>query len=336
VYRKTLLLLLTISPLLFCAGASADDGWARRMFDSLEYDFGDLARGADAEHRFKISNIYQEDIRIASVRSSCGCTAPKLTEQLIKSGQSGELIVKFNTIAFKGAHSATITVTFEPPFDAEVRILVHGFVRSDVVFQPGRIEFGSVASTAGAEKVVRVSYAGRADWRITDVRSSNRDVEVNLTEEERKEGRVVYEMQFRLKQGAPPGYINDRLTIVTNDPDHRYIPLPIEGRVTDDSITVSPTELHLGKLQPGETVTKQLVVRGSAPFRIVDIGCASGSECFDFIVGDSPRKLHLIPVKFTAPAKPGPVSEEIKITGDETAVAIPTIVADAEIEASEE
>ena len=41
--------------------------WARKMFDKTTHDFGVVARGAKAEYRFVIENIYEEDAHIKSV-----------------------------------------------------------------------------------------------------------------------------------------------------------------------------------------------------------------------------------------------------------------------------
>ena len=63
---SALLLATMISPPL-CA-----QEWARKMFETTTHDFGSVARGAKAEYEFVLSNIYLEDVHIASVRSSCG------------------------------------------------------------------------------------------------------------------------------------------------------------------------------------------------------------------------------------------------------------------------
>ncbi|NIP87045.1 MAG: DUF1573 domain-containing protein [Planctomycetales bacterium] len=300
------------------------------MFDHLEYDFESLARGSKAEHRFRIKNIYRETIKIDSVRSSCGCTDPRVLKNVLASGEETELIAEFNTIAFDGSHQATITVLFAEPFAAEVRLKVRGYVRQDVVFTPGRIELGPVEADTGAVRSVKIAYAGRPDWEIVDVRSANRDFEVELTPLLRSDGRVEYEMLFRLKEGAPAGYVNDQVFLVTNDHTQQMIPLAVEGQVRS-GLTVSPASLHLGVLRPGQTVTKRLVVRGTTPFRIVQIACEDGTDCFKFDSSDTPRKVHLVPVTFTAPSRAGRIVEKIKIVTDGSAGRLPTVVAQAEI-----
>jgi len=48
------------------------------------------------------------------------------------------------------------------------------------------------------------------------------------------------------------------------------MPVLVEGRIVS-GITVSPASLFMGVLQPGEQVTKQLVIKGKKPFRILSI-----------------------------------------------------------------
>ena len=322
-------MILTAHALLVCPDATAQD-WAVKMFNKLEHDFGDVAKGAATEYRFQIKNIYLEDMQISSVHASCGCTTLSITQKLLKSGETTELVAKFNTDRFEGQHGATLTVRFAPPFPAEVRVNVKGYVRRDVVIHPGRIEFGSVDSAAGVEKRVQVYYAGRDSWQLTDVRSRNENFEVELIPKQRSGGRVNYELVFRLKKGAPAGYINDRLTLVTNDNNRKFIPLFVEGNVIA-ALTVSPVSLQMGVVQPGESVTKQIVVRGKDPFSISAVGCSSADECFSFQTNGESRTVHLIPVTFTANDKIGKFVERIHIVIDDGSRALPEVVAHVEV-----
>ncbi|NIP85478.1 MAG: DUF1573 domain-containing protein, partial [Planctomycetales bacterium] len=309
--------------------ATAQD-WAVKMFDKLEHDFGDVAKGAATEYRFQIKNLYLEDMQIRSVRASCGCTTPSITRKLLKSGETSELVAKFNTDRFEGQHGATLTVRFAPPFPAEVRLQVKGYVRRDVVIHPGRIEFGSVDAEENVEKRVHVYYAGRDSWELVDVRSRNEHFAVELIPQKRQAGRVNYELIFRLKPGAPPGYINDRLTLVTNDAQRQFIPLHVEGNVTAP-LTISPVSLQLGVVRPGESVTKQIVVRGKAPFAVTKIDCSADDECFRFQTDAEVRTVHLIPVTFTASDRMGKFVERIQIVIDDGSRALPEVVAHVEV-----
>lgn len=291
--------------------------WAQKMFRDTEHDFGSVARGSKAEFSFVLENKYEEDVHIASVQSSCGCTTPTITKQWLKTWEKSEIIAKYNTRSFIGQRAATLTVVIDRPYYAEVQLSVSGYIRSDVVFDPGEINFGDVDQFSGAEVEVNVNYAGRNNWRIVDVRSANEHFEVELTEQKRQENQVGYKMLVRLNEGAPTGYIEDQLTLVTDDTRLNTIPLAVHGRVLSP-LSVSPASLFLGVVEAGESVSKQLVVRGKKPFKVVDVKC--GDKCFSFKTSSDEKKLHFIPITFTAGEKAGKISEKIEIETDLGAV----------------
>ena len=89
-----------------------------------------------------------------------------------------------------------------------------------------------------------------------------------------------YDLKVHLDPKAPVGYINDYLMLVINDDRGTQIPVLVEGRV-DAGITVSPAALFMGVLQPGQKVTKQLIVKSKKPFKILAINCDEKSFEFD-------------------------------------------------------
>ncbi len=284
--------------------------WARKMFQVTSHDFGTVARGAKAEYVFEMQNIFEEDIHIASVRTSCTCTEPQILKDTLKTWEKGGILAKFRTRSFLGNRSATLTVTIDRPYFAEVQLSVRGYIRGDVVFNPGEVSFGEVAQGDAQEQMINVVYAGRSSWEIVDVRSANEHFEVELMDETRYAGQVTYKMLVRLLDTAPAGYIQDQLTIITNDSWNKSLDLPVNGRVTTP-LTVSPASLFMGVLEPGQSATKRLVVKGNKPFKVVKVNCPDG--CFEFEPSDQEKAIHLIPVKFTAGDSPGQVSETIEI-----------------------
>lgn len=303
--------------------------WANKMFTARSHEFGSVAKASKQEFAFQFKNLYEEEVHVASVRSSCGCTTATISKDTLQTFETGEIIATYNTRSFDGNKSATITVTFDKPFYAEVQLEVSGYIRRDVVFNPGQVSFGTVDEGSPAEVKVDVAYAGRGDWEITDVRSANRHLEVELAETLREDGRVNYEMLVRLKPDAPVGYIQDQLTILTDDSSDKGFTLPVEGNV-QPSLAVNPAQLFLGVIKPGETVTKKLVVRGKSPFVVTDVECTD--ESFDFTKpGDKPNTLQFVTVQFTAGEKAGSVTQKIVIKTDHNGGASATCTATATI-----
>lgn len=309
--KATYALLLT----LFVGSSVFGQQWARKMFETTDHKFGSVPRGAKVEHEFVLKNIYLEDIHIASVRSSCGCTTPRITKQWLKTYEEGAIIAHYNTDRFLGSKGATLTVTIDKPFRARVQLHVSGNIRSDVVFNPGSVQLGSVDEGDSADQKVTVTHTGSSSWKITDVKSANPHISVEVTDQRRSRGRVSYDLSVHLDENAPAGYLKDHLMLVTNDSRATQIPLLVEGRI-EPSITVSPSSLFMGVVPSGKTVTKQLVVRGKKPFRILSITCDDESFVFGTPTDDVPKLVHLVPVTFLAGDGTGKVNKTIRIETD--------------------
>lgn len=285
--------------------------WARKMFKLTSHDFGTVARGAKAEVAFELTNLYKEQLHIASVRSSCGCTTPTFTRDTVPSLETSEIIATFNTKSYTGHRSSTITVVFDKPFYAEVQLNVTGFIRGDVVLEPASVQF-QVDAGMPDQKTISVTYAGRPEWKIVDVTSAKDYYEVQLAETERKAGRVSYTMTVKLKDTAPAGFLNDQLIIVTNDQNAVNIPLVVEGKV-NAAITVTST-LSLGELAPGGSVTKNVVIKSKNPCTLTGVKC---ENCVTVELPKEAKKVHVVPVTFTAAANQhGKVSTKIEFESD--------------------
>lgn len=305
-----LILLLAIGP------SSFGQEWAKEMFGQTSHDFGTVARGAKVEHRFAFENIYEEDVEIDLIRSSCGCTTTQISKPLLKTWDKSEVAVVVDTRAYLGQKDSTLTVTFKQPFPAEVRLHIHCYIRSDVVVQPGAIQFGTVRQGAGAKRRVTVNYAGRGDWRIERVEVENPHFKADVVETGRTDGGVTYELAVELADDAPVGYIRDHVVLVTNDSNPRTsrVPVSVEG-VVASAITVRPSPLLLGVVHAGQPVTRRLVVQGAKPFRIVAASC--DDQRFHCDVPEKTCNPQLLPVTFESDNASGKISSTIHIETDQ-------------------
>ncbi len=310
--------LQTLAGLALASGiaqAASAHEWAKKMFEVTNHDFGTIARGAKAEFAFEFTNLYKEDVRIAGVRSNCGCTTPRFESGTLKSYEKGAVVARINSQSFLGHQGATITVTFDKPMRAQVQLHVKAYVYSNVLLEPAGVSFGTVTPGQPAQRTLDVRYTGRAEWRILDVRSHDPHLAGKLTETHRAGNQVRYDLTVTLDADAPPGYIREQIWLITNDPRAERVPVLVEGHVLPD-LSVSPSTLFLGVVPAGQSVTRQIVVRGQHPFRIADIradcDCLKGVAPAD----DEPKAIHLVAVTFMAGKKTGKISETIVIDTD--------------------
>ncbi len=274
--------------------------WVRDMFEENSHDFGTVPRGAKTEFEFKLTNKYEEDVHIASVRSSCGCTIPRIEKADLKTYSQGSIICEFNTRSFIGPKSAVVTVVFTKPYYGEMQLMVKGNIRSDIVTEPGEIQFGEIERGTEKSTSVKVSYAGSKRWEITDVRSANRNLGVYQLERiENGSGKIEYAMQVRLKDTAPAGDFADQIVLVTNDRQYNLVTIPVRGNIL--APLVMPVSVELGTIRLGASVQSRMVIRGKQEFGITKVECAD--ERFSFSPLPGKKKVHVIPLKFNSGAE---------------------------------
>lgn len=306
--------------------------WASKMFETTSHDFGAVARGSKTEFHFSFKNLYKEDVHVAAVRSSCGCTTPSVTESTLKTFETSAVVAKFNTTSFSGTKAATITVVFDRPYYAEVRLQVSGYIRTDVIVEPAEVAFGEVVEGTEKEVALTVTRRGRLDWKIEDVRSQSDDLAVRLGEPKRTGNAVQYPLVVRMKESMPIGELREHLTLVTNEPTGSKLQLAVSGRVRP-ILTVNPFAWNLGALQPESSTEKRLMVRGDEPFELEKVIC--DDERFTFEVPSGSKKIHFVKAKFAAGEEPGKISQQIRIVSNLPGERATQLLVTGEVKATE-
>ncbi len=329
--RRHLLRALPLVLIITQAGYCQD--WARKMFTEVSHDFGTVARGAKVEYRFQFNNPYKETAHVLRVHSSCGCTEPSVTKDELKTYEKSEIVANFNTRSFTGTHSATVTVTFDKPFYAEVQLNVWGDIRGDLSVQPELVALGTIDQGQEVDRKLTVTHSGSSDWKILDVRSVNTNYEVEVKNGPRTLGQVTYDLLVHLKKDTPPGYLKDQLILVTNDSHVTQFPIEVEGLVKAE-LNASPQSLVIGTLEPGKSASKNIVINDAhRPFKVTAVHC--DDESFSFKPPEGSKAVQVIPVTFTAPDKPGKIVRKIRIETDLGKSFAVEVVAQAEVKAPE-
>ena len=299
---------------LWAQKPSSEANWAAKMFKVTSHDFRTVGRGAKCEYHFDFTNLYQEDVHVAAVRTSCGCTTPTISERTLSTHQKSAVVATFNTASYVGKKSAVITVVFDKPYYAEVQLKVTGFVRTDITFDPPEVAFGEIPSGKGTKQDIVITHTGNPNWKITDVRSHCEHLEVQLSPPQKTPGMVRYRMRVNVNQTMPEGDVRERLTLISNDKDFPTTEVSINGRIRP-SLSVSPAAVSLGITKPGATVQKRLVIRGDQPFAIKDIICPDSR--FEFVTPEGSKKLHFVTMRFVAGSDDQPrIGQAIQINTD--------------------
>jgi Protein of unknown function (DUF1573) len=266
---------LSAGPVLAQPPATA---WADKIFmNRTAHDFGTVAHGAQLKYSFPVKNIYAVPLKFTLVRPGCGCVTATPSKDVLQPQEEGTLDITMNTRVFTGAKNVTIYVTVGPEYISTAVLKVTAVARSDVVFNPGEVNFGVVNQGQQPSQTVEIEYAGMLDWRVEKV-IVPADAPLKVTCEEKyrqppagnQAGRVGYKMVVTLLGEAPAGVLKHEVLLKTNDPASESLNVAVEGNV-QSALRVAPSQVNLGTLKLGETKTFKVQVVGNRPFHITDV-----------------------------------------------------------------
>lgn len=308
---------ICFASIVFLCGSVFADQFTDQMMSTRKIDFGVIATGSEVPKFIEIKNVHNETYQIAEVKTSCSCAKASIDKTILQPGETALISVQMNTRNFRQRKDSNVIILFNAPRFTEVRVPVTAYIRTDVVFTPGLVQFGDVEAGTEGTAVVDIAYAGRSDWDIDNIKITNKNLTATLEPVgQRIGGQVNYKLTMKLSEGARAGRIRDMITIVTNDRTNPNVPLLVDGVVTPD-IMIMPPVVNVGAVSPGQTKISKIVVRGKKPFQIEDIDCADMADCFKADLSTDSKALHQVPIQFNVPNRPGKFSEElvVKITG---------------------
>jgi len=288
----------------------------RRCLIKNAVKFGSVAKNADVVFKFKVTNIFKEDIKISSLSTSCGCISWQEKAPLVlTSGQSTDLTIRLDTVRHQGDKHVTAFVNLVEPSrgsTANLSIPVDGRIRQDVVLQTNNLNFGQVDLGKAMEIRMDVAYSGgRPDWAITGAKLGNPHLSSKVIEKSRNGGTVNYDVVVTLDGNAPVSKIHDQLMITSNEPGDSGYAVSVDAQVEPDIVVA---DAQFGQVSPGHSKTVNAVIRGKKPFKIEKIERAKQDESFKVKTSESVLPVHTIQVTFNPTVENGLFEEEFFLT----------------------
>lgn len=307
------LLSLVVLPAL--AHPAIAENWYDTIIPEKSHDFGTVARGSKVRHVFRVVNTTNEDVHIADYRTKCGCTDVKLGARDVPPGTQTTIEVTLDTTRFQGYKPSGLTLIFDRPQYVQVDLNLSSFIRADVMLSPGGVDFQTVPRGSNGTQTLNLTYYGaKADWAVTKLTTITEHVSAELREVNRVPGTVQYQLTATLHPTTPPGHFRDEITLSTNDPDSPTIPISVSASV-QAALTVAPGILNLGRMRPGQSIKKTVLVRGSKPFKVTGATCPKPDLTAAAALGEA-KPFQTVTVTFTAPSAPGPYNATLEIATD--------------------
>ncbi len=293
--------------------------WVDSVLPERSFDFGTVARGSKVRHTFRLVNQLDQEIRIATWRTKCGCTEVRVGAQVIPPGTQTTIEAVIDTSKFVGYKPSGLTLVFQSPTPVEIDLNVSCFIRGDITLNPGVVDFGIVPRLAPGAKpalTMNLTYSGGVpNWGITRIQTRSGSLSVRSQELGRSPGgQVQYSLTATLDPSALNGFLKDEITLYTNDPAAQAIPISVAANI-QSALTVSPSPLVIGPVKPGQVITKTLLVRSAQPFKVTGVKPNRG-EMSSASADDTTKPVHTVSLTFKAPAQPGPFNAVVEIATD--------------------
>jgi hypothetical protein len=252
--------------------------WADSFFTEDRHDFGMVPRGVKVKHDFLLTNRLAEPVTILNLRPSCGCTSGVASVATVQPGQTATIEATMDTRNFVGAKSTILYVSMITAggVEAETGLGVSSFILSDIVLNPGAIEFGTVSKGQAPTQVLTIDKINAPNYRFERMASKSRAIRAQLLETARENGSVSYSLSVSLRPDAPAGIIRDEIRLFSNDAETPSIPVSVTAYIRGD-LSAAPSVLALGQVNSAGGVEGRFIVRGSKPFAIQSIeGAGNG------------------------------------------------------------
>lgn len=329
---RSLAFILILTPLALASEPFVP--WANKFFvkdnvpDVITHDFGMVAHGAVLTHKMTITNIYDVPMQIIDVRKSCTCLEAVVPQQVLQPHDTAEITLIMNAGKFSGQNSQSFFITFGPQYVSTAVIRVSANSRTDVMLNPGNVDFGVVAQGARPTQTVSLKYSGKQrDWKVIGVASTNGPLDVQVQSNGRGGllglGSPEFTVQVTLKEGVPAGPIQETVALRTNDPVAPLVQFAVQGNV-QAPITVSPATVNFGNVALGQAAEAKVMVRATRPFTLQPLAETPDGisiEPFPFA-----GQTQVVTIKF-APKAAGKLKRQIMLKSDLGEVAL-TIEAD--------
>ncbi len=290
--------------------------WTDAVFPDRDHDFGTVARGSKVRHSFRLVNSTSQEIHIESWKTKCGCTDVRLGAREVPPGTQTVIEAVLDTTKFEGYKSSGLTLRLDRPSVAEVELNLTCFIRGDITLNPGQADFGVVNRSVGPKVALSLAYNGaQTGWAVTGMNTVSPHVTAKLDPPTRAAtGGMTYPLSVTLDGSTPIGFFKDEITLLTNDPNSPKIPISVTA-VVQSNVTVSPSVINLGRVKPGDSIQKTIVVRSAQPFKLT-AAAASKGDVTVAAPGDQAKAMHAVTFTFKAPAQPGPYNATIEVQAD--------------------
>ncbi len=139
-------------------------------FEKVVHDFGDIAPGSRNKCKFKFTNTGKNALKIGKVKSTCGCTVPKMKKKLYAPGESGIINITYKPVKKSGKATKYLTVPSNDPENPKIKLTIKAKIISKIAYSPKSINLKLNKENADCPDITLTSLDGKK-FSITSFKS---------------------------------------------------------------------------------------------------------------------------------------------------------------------
>lgn len=203
-----------------------------------------------------LKNMSKEAIGVQVWRTSCGCTAGKLSTEAIAPGAEAKLEVTMNRAQW-GEKTETILLKSSDPTWPIIAVALVSKAPSGIVPVPNAVLFESIEGKSEDELL---SLFLPAKAKVTSVTSPNKDLMIDEVKTELEGSQKSHQVRLTLSKRAPVGKTKSIVKFGLSGAGVGEVSIPIDINVRS-SIRVEPPQIFLGSIESGARIKRGFVLR---------------------------------------------------------------------------
>lgn len=198
------------------------------MIGGTKFDLGSVYRGTMAERRIVLKNSGTDTLIISRVDVSCGCTGTMVSNDHIAPGDTGTLLITFNSKNFRGPVHKTLTVNSNDPGQPQALVQFEGTVVEDVVVTPEYLWFQDAEVGAKNTRILTIKNEGKEGLVLKGFSSDLKGLTLALPAGPVQPGTSVQLPIVYTPEAANP-VLAERMTITTSNAHQPEIVVAVYG-----------------------------------------------------------------------------------------------------------
>lgn len=224
------------------------------------FDFGERRSGEVIEHTFTLENQGDQVLRIHRIRSSCGCTVPKIGKEILNPGETTEVTVRLDLAGRSGTQRQNITLSSNDPKQPAFTLSATGEALPSIRIEPRTLNFQQIEATARPEGRIFLQSTTGKPFDLKNVTSNNNRVELRVVAAADRMSAEIFVTPLPQKG---EGHFTDVLIIETSEEDLASVRALVMWQISS-GVSLSPAVLSLVMADPPQALTRFLMVRGNA------------------------------------------------------------------------